>query len=37
MHKLIVLILAAIMLVGCNTIRGMGRDIEKVGEVIQKS
>jgi len=27
----------AIVLVGCNTVRGVGKDIEKGGEAIQKS
>ena len=26
-----------IVLVGCNTVRGVGQDIEKGGEAIQKS
>lgn len=32
-----VLIAAALTLVGCNTIRGVGQDIEKAGDAIQKS
>ncbi len=37
-----VLLLAAaigmvFMMVGCNTVRGIGQDIEKAGEAIQKS
>jgi predicted small secreted protein len=28
---------ALIVLAGCNTIQGMGRDVEKVGEAIQKT
>jgi len=27
----------AIVLAGCNTVRGVGQDIEKGGEAIQKS
>lgn len=26
---------AACLLVGCNTVRGVGRDVERAGEVIQ--
>jgi entericidin B len=29
--------IAMLTLVGCNTIRGMGKDVEKGGEAIQKS
>jgi predicted small secreted protein len=32
-----VLIAAALILTGCNTVRGMGQDIEKAGETIQKA
>ncbi len=28
---------AALMLVGCNTVQGVGKDLEKAGEAIQKS
>ena len=27
----------AVLLAGCNTVRGMGQDLEKAGEAIQKS
>ena len=27
----------AILLAGCNTVRGVGQDLEKAGEAIQKS
>lgn len=39
MNKLLALILlaAAIALTGCNTWHGFGKDVEKVGEKIQKS
>ena len=38
MRKWIVLSLAAslISLTGCNTMRGLGKDIEQVGDKIQK-
>ena len=29
--------LAAVSLAGCNTIRGLGQDIEKGGEAIQRA
>ena len=32
-----VLIAAALTLAGCNTIQGIGQDIEKAGESIQKA
>ena len=37
--KLLALILAstAFMLAGCNTVQGLGKDIEKGGEAIQKA
>lgn len=36
MKSLIALVLAAsFVLTGCNTVQGVGRDIEKAGEVIQ--
>ncbi|MBL8448123.1 MAG: entericidin A/B family lipoprotein [Zoogloeaceae bacterium] len=33
----VVLVLAAALLSGCNTVRGIGQDIEKGGEAIQRS
>ncbi len=37
MNKLIAIVLCALALAGCNTVRGMGQDIEKAGEAIQRS
>jgi entericidin B len=37
MKKLLCLIAAAAFLAGCNTVQGIGKDIEKGGEAIQKS
>lgn len=37
MKKLLCLIAAATFLTGCNTVQGIGKDIEKGGEAIQKS
>jgi len=34
---LALMIAAALVLAGCNTVRGVGQDIEKAGESIQKS
>jgi len=31
-----VLFAATLVLIGCNTVRGVGKDIEKAGEVIQR-
>jgi predicted small secreted protein len=32
-----ILIAAALTLAGCNTVEGLGQDIEKAGDAIQKS
>lgn len=37
MKKLLLIIAAAVALAGCNTVQGIGKDIEKGGEAIQKS
>ncbi len=37
MKKLFVLFAIATLLSACNTIKGIGKDIEKGGEAIQKS
>ena len=34
MKKALVLTLVAIVLTGCNTISGIGRDVQKVGQVV---
>lgn len=33
----LVVMISAIALAGCNTVRGMGQDLEKAGEAVQKS
>lgn len=33
----LLLLIACFWLLGCNTIHGMGRDVERAGEVIQDS
>lgn len=35
--KLIALILAGIFLAGCNTVEGIGKDLKKGGEKIEKA
>jgi predicted small secreted protein len=39
MTKLIstLFMVSAFALVGCNTVEGMGKDLEKAGEAVQKS
>ena len=34
MKKVIALLITAIVLTGCNTISGVGRDVQKVGQVV---
>lgn len=36
MSKLMMLVLVAMVLAGCNTMNGMGKDMEKAGEAVQK-
>jgi len=35
--KIVVLFLAAWMLAGCNTMQGLGKDIQKGGEKLEKA
>ena len=37
MKKIIFLVVAAFALSACNTVQGIGKDIEKGGEAIQKA
>ena len=37
MTKVVMIVLFALTLVGCNTVRGVGQDVEKGGEAIQKT
>lgn len=37
MNKLIVVLISALVLAGCNTVQGVGKDLEKAGEAVQKS
>jgi predicted small secreted protein len=34
MKKVIALALSALVLTGCNTISGIGKDVQKVGQVV---
>ncbi|MEF2269054.1 lipoprotein [Janthinobacterium sp. LS2A] len=34
MKKLFVLLIATVILSGCNTVSGIGRDVQKVGQVV---
>jgi len=35
--KLVALILAGVVLVGCNTVQGLGKDIQKGGEKLERA
>jgi entericidin B len=37
MNKIIALLVLSVVLAGCNTVQGVGKDVEKAGEAIQKS
>ena len=37
MNKIMAIMFSVLMLAGCNTVRGVGQDIEKAGEAVQKS
>ncbi|MBY0266108.1 MAG: entericidin A/B family lipoprotein [Burkholderiales bacterium] len=37
MKRAITLIVAMMVLAGCNTVAGVGKDVERAGEAIQKS
>ena len=37
MKKLVAIILCVLVMTGCNTVRGVGKDIEQAGEAIRKS
>lgn len=36
MKRMIMLVLALSVLAGCNTMRGVGQDVERAGEAIQR-
>jgi predicted small secreted protein len=37
MKRVIMLMAAMLVLAGCNTVAGVGKDVEKAGEAIQRS
>ncbi len=37
MKKMIALSLMAMLLVGCNTMSGLGKDVQKVGEKVESA
>jgi predicted small secreted protein len=37
MKKMIALLLAMVVLAGCNTVEGLGKDIKKGGEKLEKA
>ena len=37
MSKYMAIIICVLVLVGCNTVHGVGQDVEKAGEAIKKS
>lgn len=37
MKKWLLLCMVPLVIAGCNTVAGMGKDIEKAGEVVQDS
>lgn len=37
MKRFIAIVVCALVLAGCNTVHGVGQDVEKAGEAIQKS
>ena len=37
MNKIMALLIFTFVLVGCNTVHGVGQDVEKAGEAIKKS
>jgi predicted small secreted protein len=36
MKKVVVLLAVAFVLAGCNTVRGLGQDVQKVGEKMEE-
>ena len=37
MKKLFVLLVASLILMGCNTVEGFGKDVKKAGEVVENA
>ncbi len=36
MKRMLMMVVALTVLAGCNTMRGLGQDVEKAGEAIQR-
>ncbi len=36
MKRILMMVVALMVLAGCNTMRGLGQDVEKAGEAIQR-
>jgi entericidin A len=37
MKKLIAILISALVLAGCNTVQGIGKDVKKAGEVVENA
>lgn len=37
MSKIMAVLVVAMVLAGCNTVNGMGKDLERAGEAVQNS
>ena len=37
MKKVLALVAAALMLAGCNTVQGVGKDVQKAGEAVENA
>jgi entericidin A len=37
MQKLVVILISALVLAGCNTVQGIGKDVKKAGEVVENA
>ena len=37
MKKLFALIVSSLILLGCNTVQGIGKDVKKAGEVVENA
>lgn len=37
MKKLFLLLISSLVLVGCNTVQGFGKDVKKAGEVVENA
>lgn len=37
MQKLIAILISSLVLAGCNTVQGIGKDVKKAGEVVENA